>query len=240
MTMSKTVLLVSEKVHKDYPTPEGPISVLKGIDLSLTEGEMTFIVGRSGSGKSTLLHLLGGLDRATEGRVFFKGHDLSLMNEKDLATYRNRKVGFVFQFFHLLPELTLYENVLLPTLMARSPNPDRVRQLLQQVGLKGRENHFPGELSGGEQQRAAVARALVNAPEIVFCDEPTGNLDDETAEAIFGLLINLQRESRLTLLVVTHDERMARRFGNIYRLHEGVLTHDDAKGEIPYGSSSLY
>jgi ABC-type lipoprotein export system ATPase subunit len=224
--MSKAKILVAEKLRKDYPTPEGPLSVLKGIDFSLGEGEITFVVGRSGSGKSTLLHLLGGLDRATEGRIFFKGTDLSQMNETELSTYRNRKIGFVFQFFHLLPELTLFENVLLPSLMAGKPNRGRAKELLRRVGLRGREGHFPAELSGGEQQRAAIARSLLNQPEVLFCDEPTGNLDDETAELVFGLLTNLHRESGLALAIVTHDERTARRFENVYRLHEGILTKE--------------
>lgn len=231
--MSRKTILIAEKLHKDYPTPEGPLSVLKGVDFSLAAGEMAFIVGRSGSGKSTLLHLLGGLDRATEGRIFFKGNDLSQMNEKELALYRNRKIGFIFQFFHLLPELTLFENVLLPSLMARTPNPGRAREWIRRVGLRGRESHFPSELSGGEQQRAAIARALVNQPEIVFCDEPTGNLDDETAETVFALLTTLPREAGTALLIVTHDALMAQRFGNVYRLHEGVLTPE---GEIHHGT----
>lgn len=230
--MSKVALLVAEKVRKDFATPEGPLTVLKGVDFTLFEGEMAFIMGRSGSGKSTLLHLLGGLDRASEGRIFFKGNDLNLMNEKDLATYRNRKIGFVFQFFHLLPELTLFENVLLPTRMAGSPNPDRVRELLERVGLEGREEHFPAELSGGEQQRAAIARSLANRPEILFCDEPTGNLDDETAEIVFGLLTELHRETGLALVIVTHDERRARQFENVYRLQEGVLTGEKSEWNL--------
>lgn len=225
--MSKVRLLIAEKVCRDYSTPEGPLAVLKGADFSLSEGEMTFIVGRSGSGKSTLLHLLGGLDRASGGRIFFRGNDLNLMNERELAVYRNKKIGFVFQFFHLLPELTLFENVLLPSLMARSSNPGRVRELIRRMGLRGREGHFPSELSGGEQQRAAIARSLVNQPEIVFCDEPTGNLDEETAEIVFGLLARLHQETGLSLVIVTHDEGMAHRFENIYRLHDGVLSREE-------------
>lgn len=232
--MNKPTVLVAEKVHKDYSSPEGPLSILKGLDFQLSAGEMTFIVGRSGSGKSTLLHLLGGLDRVTEGRIFFQGNDLSLMSEKELALYRSRKVGFIFQFFHLLPELTLFENVLLPSLIARTPNPGRARDLLRRVGLRGRERHFPSELSGGEQQRAAIARALVNQPEIVFSDEPTGNLDDETAEGVFHFLVTLHQEERTAFVIVTHDEALAHRFGNVYRLHEGILTRD--KGEILHGT----
>lgn len=221
--MSKANVLIAENVHKEFPTPESPLSVLKGVHFSVTAGEMAFVVGRSGSGKSTLLHLLGGLDRATEGRIFFRGNDLSQMGERELTVYRNRKIGFIFQFFHLLPELTLYENVLLPSLIARRPNPGRTRELLRRVGLEGREGHFPAELSGGEQQRAAIARSLVNEPELILCDEPTGNLDDETADSVFGLLTVLHRETGLTLVIVTHDEKRAEHFGNVYRLHEGVL-----------------
>lgn len=224
--MSKAALLVAEKVRKDFAAPEGSISVLRGVDFSLTEGEIAFVVGRSGSGKSTLLHLLGGLDRVSEGRIFFRGSDLSLMSERELAGYRNRKVGFVFQFFHLLPELTLFENVLLPSLVARTPRPGRTRELIRRVGLAGREKHFPAELSGGEQQRAAIARALVNEPEIVFCDEPTGNLDDETAERVLELITHLHREAGTAFVIVTHDERAAHRFENVYRLHEGILTRE--------------
>lgn len=223
MNKGRPVLLIVEKAHKVYPSPEGPLAVLKGVDFSLHEGEMVFIVGRSGSGKSTLLHLLGGLDRATEGRIFFKGNDIGHMNEKELALYRNRKIGFIFQFFHLLPELTLFENVLLPSLMAGSPNPGKARELIRRVGLKGREGHFPSELSGGEQQRVAIARSLINQPEIVYCDEPTGNLDDETAAVVFQLLIELHDEKKIAFVIVTHDEQTARRFEKIYRLQEGIL-----------------
>lgn len=224
--MNKAACLIAENVHKDFSSPEGPISVLRGVDFSLSAGEIAFVVGRSGSGKSTLLHLLGGLDRPTEGRVFFKGNDLSQMSEKELAVYRNRKIGFIFQFFHLLPELTLFENVLLPSFMGRSSNPGRARELIRRVGLRGREGHFPAQLSGGEQQRAAIARALINQPEVVFCDEPTGNLDDETAENVYELLTGLQREAGLGLVIVTHDERVAHRFQSVYRLHEGLLIPD--------------
>lgn len=234
--MSNATLLTAEKVCKDYPAPDGPIAVLRGVDFSICYGELAFIVGRSGSGKSTLLHLLGGLDRMTEGRVYFKGTDLSQMNEKELALYRNRRIGFIFQFFHLLPELTLFENVLLPSLMARNPRPAQVRELLQRVGLRGRERHFPGELSGGEQQRAAIARALVNEPEIVFCDEPTGNLDDENAEMIFDLLLALHRERGMSLVIVTHDETRARAFPKVFRLRDGVLVPENLRGEIPHGT----
>ncbi len=224
--MNKIALLVAEKVRKDFATPEGPLSVLKGVNFTLGEGEIAFILGRSGSGKSTLLHLFGGLDRASEGRIYFKGNDLNLMDERELATYRNRKIGFIFQFFHLLPELTLFENVLLPSKMAGTSNPGQVRELIQRVGLQGREGHFPSELSGGEQQRAAIARALMNRPEIIFCDEPTGNLDDETAEIVFSLLMELHRETKLSLVVATHDEKLAHQYGSVYRLQEGILLRE--------------
>ena len=234
--MSNAPLLAAEKVCKDYPAPEGPIAVLRGVDFSMAYGELAFIVGRSGSGKSTLLHLLGGLDRLTEGRVYFKGRDLSQMNERELALYRNRRIGFIFQFFHLLPELTLFENVLLPSLMARSPHPGRVRGLLERVGLRGREGHFPSELSGGEKQRAAIARALVNEPEVVFCDEPTGNLDDENAEIVFNLLLALHGERGVSLVIVTHDEARARAFPKVFRLRDGVLVPEGLRGEMSHGT----
>lgn len=225
--MNKVALLVAEKVRKDFATPEGPLSVLKGVNFILGEGEIAFILGRSGSGKSTLLHLFGGLDRASEGRIYFKGNDLNLMDERELAAYRNRKIGFIFQFFHLLPELTLFENVLLPSKMAGTSNPGQTRELIQRVGLQGREEHFPSELSGGEQQRAAIARALMNRPEIIFCDEPTGNLDDETAEIVFSLLMELHRETKLSLVVATHDEKLAHQYdGSVYRLQEGILLRE--------------
>ena len=227
--MNKPSMLIAEKVHKIYPTPEEPLPVLKGVDFNLEAGETAFIVGRSGSGKSTLLHLLGGLDRATEGRIFFKGIDLSQMNEKELTAYRGRKIGFIFQSFHLLPELNLFENVLLPSLMLRSPNRERAKQLIRQVGLEGREKHFPSELSGGEQQRVAIARALVNGPEILFCDEPTGNLDDETAQSVFQLLMTLRSQTELSMVVVTHDELTAGQYGPPYRLRDGVLVRDEIK-----------
>jgi len=228
---------VAENVKKDFPAPEGPISVLKGVNLTVCQGEIAFILGRSGSGKSTLLHLLGGLDRASEGRIFFKGQDLGQMNEKYLALYRNRKIGFIFQFFHLLPELTLFENVLLPTLIAGNAAPERAHELIERVGLGDREKHFPSELSGGEQQRTAIARALVNQPEIVFCDEPTGNLDDETAGIVFNLLIQLHQTERLALLIVTHDEGLAQQYEHAYRLHDGILNRET--GRNVHGSSSL-
>ncbi len=233
--MSKPALIVAEKVCKNYSTPEGPLSVLKGIDFLLFEGEIAFIVGRSGSGKSTLLHILGGLDRATEGRIFFKGNDLSQMNEKELALYRNRKIGFVFQFFHLLPELNLFENILLPSVMSGNQNPTRARELIRRVGLRGRENHFPNQLSGGEQQRVAIARSLMNQPDVIFCDEPTGNLDDETADLVFDVLLRLQRESGKALVIVTHDERRVENYQKVYRLHDGILS-GDLRGEVSHGT----
>ena len=234
--MSSHPILIAEKVCKHYPTPEGPLSILKGADLSLSKGEMAFIVGRSGSGKSTLLHLLGGLDRVSEGRIFFKGADLSQMSEKELAFYRNRKIGFVFQFFHLLPELTLHENILLPSVISGNPDPRRANELIRRMGLRGRENHFPHELSGGEQQRTAIARALMNRPEIVFCDEPTGNLDDETAETIFDFLIRLHGEEAVSFVIVTHDEFRAGQFEQVFRLQGGLLIPASSRGEFSHGT----
>ncbi|MBI4358388.1 MAG: ABC transporter ATP-binding protein [Candidatus Omnitrophica bacterium] len=209
-------------LEKEYEGPRGKLHILRGVNLELNKGDMMFIIGRSGAGKSTLLHLLGGLDRPTAGTVEFRGEDLSLLNEESLAKYRNKRVGFVFQFYHLLPELTVRENVELPSLIAGKRRTKRSEDLLKRVGLWERRDHLQSELSGGEQQRAAIARALINEPELVFCDEPTGNLDDETAESIHRLIFDLNREGQ-TFCVVTHEESFARKGNRILRLHEGVV-----------------
>jgi len=208
---------------KHYRTPEGNLEILKGVDLTLKGKGLYFIVGKSGSGKSTLLHILGGLDRPTGGSVSYEGVDLYGLGERQIARTRNRMFGFVFQFFHLLPELTLFENILLPSLIRGKRAAARARELIKLLGLAGREHHIPAKLSGGEQQRAAVARALVNEPRIVFCDEPTGNLDEETASELRGLIQRLHEEKGITFLIVTHDEEMARGATCIYQLHEGAL-----------------
>lgn len=216
-------LLRAVDVRKDYDTPVGSLEILRSVQLTVRKGEMAFITGKSGCGKSTLLHILGGLDRATDGNIFFQGKDITRMSEKELSRLRSRQVGFVFQFYHLLPELTVYENVFLPTLIARKPNKPWVKEVLKRVHLWNRRTHFPSELSGGEQQRVAIARALVNRPSVVFCDEPTGNLDPETAGQVMTLLRELNQQEGQTFLIVTHDEETAALSPCFYHLQEGVL-----------------
>jgi lipoprotein-releasing system ATP-binding protein len=226
--VNDNTLLRVYDLKKDYDSPTGLLPILKNVHFSVKPAEMAFIVGRSGSGKSTLLHILGGLDQATSGRVVFEGEDLMSVSENTLSRIRNKRMGFVFQQFHLLPELTLYENVHLPALIAGKPNDKWVKEILKRVKLLSRQDHYPSELSGGEQQRAAIARALINRPSIVFCDEPTGNLDRETSEMLWSLLNDLNRHDGQAFVIVTHDEALAWRYNNVYRLVDGVLLREDA------------
>jgi lipoprotein-releasing system ATP-binding protein len=200
--------------------------VLTGIDLELEAATTTALVGASGAGKSTLLHLLGALDRPSSGSVSFHGEDLFRKSDRELAFFRNKSIGFVFQFHHLLPEFTALENVMMPALIARTSR-DKARstaeELLNDVGLSHRLSHRPGELSGGEQQRVAIARALALSPELLLADEPTGNLDMKTSEGVHALLAELQRKKGLTLVVVTHNERLAAAMGRTVRLVDGRL-----------------
>lgn len=226
MSDNPSAMFAAYDLKKDYDTPGGRLPVLKGVHFQINPGEMSFIIGRSGSGKSTLLHLLGGLDQPTSGKIIFEGEDITTMNERNLARIRNRRIGFVFQFYHLLPELTLYENVLLPSMIAGKRDDKWVKELLKKIKLLSRQDHYPSELSGGEQQRAAIARALVNRPSIVLCDEPTGNLDRETAESIISLIQDLNQREGQAFAIVTHDEVLAWRFQNVYRLVDGILVRD--------------
>lgn len=220
-------LLASYDLKKNFDTPNGLLPILRGVNFKVHAGEMSFIVGRSGSGKSTLLHLLGGLDHPTAGKIMFEGEDITSMNEKKLARIRNGRLGFIFQLYHLLPELTLYENVHLPALIRGQRNDKWVKEVLKRVKLLSRQDHYPNELSGGEQQRAAIARALVNHPAVVLCDEPTGNLDRETAESILSLISDLNQREGQAFVVVTHDEAIAWRFNNVQRLVDGVLVREE-------------
>jgi lipoprotein-releasing system ATP-binding protein len=222
-------------VTKDYgqsgPTPTGigTVSVLKGINLKIERGQAVVIVGPSGSGKSTLLNIIGGLDHPTKGQVLLDGRDLARQTDRELARIRNREVGFVFQLHHLLPQCTVLENVLIPTLASGDgETPGEVRRraelLLDRVGLKDRMSHRPGELSGGQRQRVAVARALINQPKLLLADEPTGSLDEATSDEIAELLVKVNREEQVTLIVVTHSQKLAARIGDVMELRAGQLT----------------
>jgi lipoprotein-releasing system ATP-binding protein len=213
-------------VYKGFPKGNTWLDVLKGVTLAVKAGEMVAVVGPSGSGKSTLVHVIGALDRPSRGTVRFKGRDVFGLSEQELAVFRNRHVGFVFQFHHLLPELTALENVMLPGLIARRSRPEVLAgatELLGMMGLAERMEHRPGELSGGEQQRVAIARALMNHPDLVLADEPTGNLDRQSGEAVQGLLRKLNQERKQTFIVVTHNEAFAGALDRRVRLVDGEL-----------------
>jgi len=219
-------LLEVRGLCKTYTSGPNRVEVLTGIDLDLEAATTTALVGASGAGKSTLLHLLGALDRPSAGSVSFRNEDVFRKSDRDLAVFRNRSIGFVFQFHHLLPEFTALENVMMPALIARIPR-DKAKasaeELLNDVGLGHRMHHRPGELSGGEQQRVAIARALALSPELLLADEPTGNLDMKTSEGVHALMAELQRKKGLTLVVVTHNEHLAAAMGRTVRLVDGRL-----------------
>jgi lipoprotein-releasing system ATP-binding protein len=201
-------LLVAKDIWKQY----GPVSVLKGVSLEVSRGELVSIVGPSGAGKSTLLYIVSSLEKADKGQVFFEGNDITQLSETDLANYRNQKIGFVFQFHHLLPEFTAIENVSIPGWIAKMPSKQiqqKASELLDFMGLADKMKKKPHSLSGGEQQRVAVARALLNSPALIFADEPTGNLDSENANALHQLFIRLRNEMNQSFLIVTHNEALA-------------------------------
>jgi lipoprotein-releasing system ATP-binding protein len=211
---------------KDYPTRSGPLAVLRGIDLELERGQALAVMGPSGSGKSTFLHILGTLDPPTSGRMSLAGADPFRLAEPELADFRNRHIGFIFQDHHLLPQCTVLENVLIPTLVARVDAGETekwARELLHRVGLSDRLEHRPAELSGGERQRVAVARALIMRPVLLLADEPTGNLDRQTAAAVGQLLLDLHRQEQTILVAVTHSLELARQFPQRQEMADGRL-----------------
>lgn len=221
MSIADTVL-AAERISKQVSSPEGTLTILAEVDLAIAAGETVAIIGASGAGKSTLLALLAGLDEPSSGRVRLNGVDLTALDEDGRAAVRAQHVGFVFQSFHLLPSLTAIENVMLPLELAgRSDARSTAAEVLAQVNLASRRDHYPRQLSGGEQQRVAIARAFVTRPAVLFADEPTGNLDSATGQRIIELLFELNRAARTTLVVVTHDNVVAQRCGRIIRLDAG-------------------
>ena len=214
-------------LHKSFPMGGRDIKVLRGIRLDVARGELISIVGASGAGKSTLLHIIGTIERPTSGTVLFEGQDLFRLSEPELATFRNRRIGFVFQFHHLLPEFTALENACMPALIQNRPRAEMDAEgaaLLKEVGLGERLHHKPGELSGGEQQRVAVARALMQRPDLVLADEPTGNLDTHTGEALFALLRELNRARGTSFVIVTHNEKLSAQADRIIHMEDGTIT----------------
>jgi len=221
------------ELKKSFYPPAGELQVLNGINLDIKAGEMAAIVGASGAGKSTLLHILGALDRPTSGNVLYEGRDVFSMNDDSLAAFRNSSIGFVFQFHHLLPEFTAFENVVMPGLINLGTRgqsgrgssfkeiTDKAERLFRELGVYERKDHRPGELSGGEQQRVAVARALILEPKVVFADEPTGNLDTHTGEELFKLLLELNEKKGITFVIVTHNEALSRQCHRVLEMVDG-------------------
>lgn len=225
-------ILEARRIRKSYYKNEIELPVLRGVDVAFARGEMSALVGRSGSGKSTLMHLLATLDKPDEGEVWFDGQRVDHLSRRDRDSYRNREIGIIFQFYHLLPELTALENVLAPAMISRSvlgyfrdrkSLTARAEAMLERVGLLDRKTHKPSELSGGEMQRVAIARSLMSEPKLLLADEPTGNLDTETGESILQLLRQLNTDDGLTIVMITHDDAIAERADRCFRMQDGLL-----------------
>lgn len=221
--MSKESLIVAEDVHRTYELGKKSIEVLRGIDLVIDHGERVFLCGASGAGKTTLMYTLAGLERPQMGRVSIEGEDIYKLSVKEQSRLRNRRMGYIFQSYYLLPELTALENVMVPGMIGSREVEARGVELLEAVGLGGRVNHLPAELSGGEQQRVAIARSLVNDPAIVFADEPTGNLDSKNGDEVMGLLLEFAENLKTTLVVVTHDLELAKCGDRMLMIKDGVI-----------------
>ena len=221
-------ILKVENLTKIYGKGENEVRALDGISFSVKKGEFIAIIGPSGSGKSTLLHILGGVDKPTGGRVFINGQDVYRQNDEQLAVFRRREVGLIYQFYNLIPVLNVTENMTLPVLMdGRRVNADRMNELLHILQLNGRENHLPNQLSGGQQQRVSIGRALMNAPAVVLADEPTGNLDSKNSQEIVDLLKLSNKKYNQTLIVITHDENIALQAERIITIEDGRITRDE-------------
>lgn len=222
-------MLEARNIHKVYSNGKRELEVLKGVDLKIDKGRFVAIVGPSGAGKSTLLHILGGLDMPTQGEVILDKENIYTLNNSLISRLRNEKIGFVFQFYHLLPDFTVLENVLMPAWISpqavtRSSR-NRAGELLAKIGLQERMGHFPNQLSGGEKQRLAIARALINSPQILFCDEPTGNLDSQTGNEIIDLIRKISRQNGMTVVLVTHNLELAGSLDKVYHLRDGILVN---------------
>lgn len=222
-----SIIIKAENLYKSFTTIKNVrLEVLKGISLDIEQEKISVIVGASGAGKSTLLHLLSGLDRPDSGKVFFDGEDIFNYGDEKLSRFRNQNIGFIFQFHHLLPEFTAVENTAIPLMiggMSLTKSTERAKELLNSVGLSERFDHKPAELSGGEQQRVAVARALANNPKIIFADEPTGNLDSENSEAIHKILFELRDRLKITFIIVTHNPGLVNLADTVYEMKDGLI-----------------
>ncbi len=231
--MSEPIIRVTD-LWKSYEVDGSGVAALRGTCLEIRRGERVALLGKSGSGKSTLFNLIAGLDRPTKGRIEIEGQDLEALGDKGRTTLRRTKIGFIFQFFNLLPTLTVFENVYLSLELADKPDPELALKALKEVGLEGKERRFPNELSGGEQQRVAIARAIVKQPSIILADEPTGNLDTTTGNQILELLTRISHESGTTLMMATHSPLTCRYATRILRMVDGVIVEETSCKESPY------